>query len=203
MKKILAAALAAFIGLSAYAGNVSVGGKVLGSYNLNAIGEDGAKFGFGIAAHANFGLYQTEKFEIGLQPELRLIFNQGYKDSYSYSTYDYNEYYEEEEDKYTSLDFPLLATFTFNVNEKISLGLGVGPFAAISLFHTVVSYNDYEEFTWNAGLATELMFGIKAGPGKITADLGFTKAFAHSDGDFGLSYRSADLTFAAGYQYRF
>ena len=214
MKKIVAAALAALISFAAFAGEVSVGGKLLGSYNLlGAIDDEetSQKFGFGIAGYGNFELYQNGAFALGLQPELRVIFNQGYTQTKTLLDYNGGETDETytDEDSYSSLDFPLLLTFMFSMNDKVSIGAGVGPFVAVSLGHKFESKSNgtvddtNTDITWEAGIAADFLCGIQAGPGRVVLDLGFSRHFAHSDGDYGLGYRLGNLSFGAGYQYTF
>ena len=212
MKRFIAIVAVALLCATAFAGEVSVGGRLIGSYDLlGAIGSSNSswnnkeKFGFGFAAYGNFGLYESEKIAIGIQPELMLIFNQGFSLSKDVSDIGLCEH----DDKYSSLELPLLATFSFKINEKVSIGAGAGLFGAVSLGHEYTSKIDgvvdesNTDITWQAGLAADLNCGIKAGPGTVVIDLRFTKELFDSEGDFGLGDRWSNLTFGAGYQYTF
>lgn len=206
MKKIIALVMAAVIGAAAFAGEVSVGGRIEGSYDVFYLAEylddDGRipKFNIGGAVWGNFSLVQNGSFSFALQPELGLSFNRGYK---KYSKYSTEPTYEI---SFTQLEVPVLAMFDFALSDRISLGAGLGPYFALGLGYTeskdsstieTVSGGSSSSLRFKGGVTVAADLGIAAGPGKIILDIRADIPL------FGTLSAAGALGAGLGYQYTF
>ncbi|MBO4320999.1 MAG: hypothetical protein J5857_11100 [Treponema sp.] len=203
MKKLIAMAAAlAVTSLSAFALDITVGAR--GNFNMG-IGtspetyvrntfddiksetepggllegfswEEGVNFGGGFGVYANFGMLNIGKGSFGIQPEFDMNFNNGYhfktaKDDGSLKTNCYT----------TTIDIPILFTFTYPVMESLSIGGGIGQYFSIPLGLNFINDNcgTTSDTFADLDVSTNLNFGVafdfngayKLGPGSIVLDL--------------------------------
>ena len=247
MKKIIAVAAAlAVSSLSAFALDITVGAR--GNFNMGlgtspegvmkdlveyqkenfeSVGtfKEGGNLGGGFGVYANFGLVELGGGSLGVQPELNMNFNNGYnfkgeaselglETKMGYDLYD------------TTLDIPVLVTFTYPVLDALSIGGGIGPYLSIP-FGADGKMTDYYAYggtvytddesklsdddkitaDMNFGLAFDVNGAYKVGPGSIVLDvrymLDFTPTKYNIDDESEKVFTRRMLTIGAGYQIKF
>lgn len=140
--------------------------------------------GFGI--YANFGLFETGKSVLGIQPEIDFNFRNGLKYTLKYSSSSASEEVKLSLFNHT-MDIPVFLTYkeTF---KTVRLGLGIGPYISIPLYgeQIVVDYAGVETTQYvdgkehdgvkvsfdgiNFGFAFNANFGYKIGKGFMNVD---------------------------------
>ena len=199
MKKIIAVMAAlAVSSLSAFALDITVGAR--GNFNMglgtslegdtkdwrdgmkdsmppSVSWKEGGDMGGGFAVYANFGLLDLGGASLGVQPEVGMNFNNGY---YFKAEQGSNKM---EMDFYdTTIDIPVLVTFTYPVMDALSIGGGIGPYLSIPVIadgkeeisgvvNAKLSDDANVKASMNFGLAFDVNGAYKVGPGSIVLDL--------------------------------
>ena len=205
MKKLIAIACAALVGMSAFAFEVSAGARgtfvwdlgttlegnqatQMKAYkdNITAAGgtwNEGGNIGAGFGVWANLGLFDLGSLTLGVQPEFTMSFNQGYNVSMSQGSNSFTVTYTG-----TTIDIPVLVTLDVPLNETCALTFGVGPYLSIPMgFDSIMAANGTEtkgsdtvtfEAGLNFGLAADAAFGYKLGIGKLVANVRYMLDFS-------------------------
>ena len=183
--------------------------------------KEGGDMGGGFAVYANFGLLDLGGGSLGVQPEFGMNFNNGYyfKAEQGSSVMEMNFYD-------SSIDIPVLVTFTYPVMDALSIGGGIGPYLSIPILcdgkeevtglGSTVFSDDYDlKGSMNFGLAFDVNGAYKVGPGSIVLDLRYMMDFTPTkltmkEKDTGNTYQENEeiftrraLTIGLGYQIKF
>lgn len=243
MKKIIAAvAVLAISSLTAFALDITVGAR--GNLNLGfgtclvedykesaqtlkdmASGggtwDEGGNTGGGFGLYANFGLLELGGGSLGIQPEIIMNFNNGYNYMIQIGTTKLERSFYK-----TTIDIPLLVTFTYPVMDTFSVGGGIGPYFSIPVMidsqrkitssPTTKESDDYTmKSGMNFGLAFDVNGAYKVGPGDIVLDLRYMLDFnpttvTRIDKSTGITVEDNDnlfkrgiFTIGLGYQIKF
>ena len=203
MKKLIAMAAAlAVTSLSVFALDITVGAR--GNFNMgigtspenfvrdmfDRVKEDtepghllegfswneGTNLGGGFGIYANFGMLNIGKGSFGIQPEFDMNFNNGYH----FKT-EKDDVYLKGNNYSTTIDSPILFTFTYPVMDSLSIGGGIGQYFSIPLGLNFINDNTgtTSDVFAEIDVSTNLNFGVafdingayKLGPGSIVLDL--------------------------------
>ena len=243
MKKLIAMAAAlAVTSLSAFAVDITVGAR--GNFNMdigttpetftrssfdefkaiaNSYGltwKESFNVGGGFGIYANFDMLNIGKGSFGIQPEFNMNFNNGY-----HFKAEQNNYTLTGNSFTTTIDIPVLFTYTYPVMDSLSIGGGIGSYFSIPLDMDLVYDNDgnITKTSGDVDISSSLNFGIafdvngayKLGPGSIVLDLRYmldltptritTKNKDNGDitTDDVKSFTRRALTIGLGYQVKF
>ena len=233
MKKIIALTAALMMAsLSAFALDITVGAR--GNFNMGlgtTLESDNSEYwadktssniGGGFGVYANFGLLELGGGSLGVQPEFDMNFNNGMSiDVKSVARYALG-------DKLTftdsTIDIPVLVTFTYPVMDALSIGGGLGPYISIPFGLDQISKSGDNEHKYsedfelkakmNFGLAFDVNGAYKVGPGSIVLDLRYmldltsttasSKNKSYGDwGDYNEIITRRLLAIGVGYQIKF
>ena len=138
----------------------------------------GGNLGGGFAVYGNFGFLNLGGGTLGVQPEVGMIFNNGWnlKDNDDVTN-----------KTYTSIEIPVLVTFTYPIADAFSIGGGIGPYISIPLNYDQLGndgfkmsdYGDIKTNFMNFGLAFDVNAGYKVGPGDIVLDVRYMLDFTN------------------------
>ena len=228
MKKLIAVAAALVVSSAAvFALDITAGAR--GNFNMGVgttlddsmdslfSGWDnkGGNMGAGFAVYANFGLLDLGVGTLGVQPEFGMNFNNGYNAKEGDASINLRD---------TTIDIPVLVTFTTPIMDSLSIGGGIGPYLSIPFGLDMImkssgyeisfaeSYNVEFKAKMNFGLAFDVNAAYSLGPGSIVFDVRYmmdltpTKVSTvsggyESDPEEMLTRRM--LTLGVGYQMKF
>ena len=138
--------------------------------------KEAGNLGGGFAVYGNFGLLNLGVGSLGVQPEVGMIFNNGWnlKDNDAVTN-----------KTYTSIEIPVLVTFTYPIADAFSIGGGIGPYISIPLGYDQLGNDgfkmsdagDIKTNFMNFGLAFDVNAGYKVGPGDIVLDVRYMLDF--------------------------
>ena len=233
MKKIIAVTAALMMAsLSAFALDITVGAR--GNFNMglgttleeddykNYADKTSSNIGGGFGVYANFGLLELGGGSLGVQPEFDMNFNNGmlidFKGIYRYYFGDKLTFTD------STIDIPVLVTFTYPVMDALSIGGGFGPYISIPFGVDLISKSGDDEHKYsedfefktkmNFGLAFDVNGAYKVGPGSIVLDLRYmldltpttasSKNKSYGDwGDYDEIITRRMLAIGVGYQIKF
>ena len=141
--------------------------------------KEGGNMGGGFAVYANIGLLELGGGSLGVQPEVGMNFNNGWN---------MRAWYEDSVDEEmivedTTVDIPVLVTFTYPIFDSFYIGGGVGPYLSIPFGVDQIAKDnisgdtnkqstDYDiKASMNFGLAFDVNAGYKVSPGSIVLDV--------------------------------